>query len=155
VFQDVDEDSVELCLALLRTSTILSRSIGRTIASLNFNVNPPRLLVLRALYLSNEQQLPVNEIAGQMGVNSTNLTTIIDVLVRDGWVERVANEEDRRVVYVRLTAEGKARCEVFLPAMLRFMGGFASGLKGAEKAAMLNSLSRLRRRAEELSSNEG
>lgn len=155
VFQDVNQDAVELCLALLRTSTILSRSIGRTIASLNFNMNPPRLLVLRALYLSAEQRLPFNEIATQMGVNSTNLTTIIDILERDGWVERVANEEDRRVVYVRLTADGKDRCDVLLPAMLRFMGSFAAGLSAAETAAMLESLSHLRGRAEELSRNEG
>jgi MarR family 2-MHQ and catechol resistance regulon transcriptional repressor len=154
VFRNVDEDSVELCLALLRTSTILSRSIGRTIAAFNFNMNPPRLLVLRALYLSDAQRLSFNEIAGQMGVNPTNLTTIIDVLVRDGWVERATNEEDRRVVYVQLTEDGKARCEVILPAMLQFMGSFASGLSAKRTAAMLESLSLLRRRADELSRNE-
>ena len=51
--------------------------------------------------------LPISEIGRQIHISKPNMTTLIDKLVKDGWVKRSRSNTDRRVVNVEITDEGK------------------------------------------------
>ena len=51
-------------------------------------------------------QLPMSKLATMLDVSLPNMTGIIDRMEENGLVERLRNDEDRRVVLVRATARG-------------------------------------------------
>lgn len=64
--------------------------------------------VLSALYRAGEPyQLTPGRLIEEMMVSSGTMTNRIDRLASKGLVERAADSADRRVVHVRLTAEGR------------------------------------------------
>jgi len=55
----------------------------------------------------NPQGLKMKELSQRLMVSGGNITTITDQLTSEGLVEREANESDRRVIRIRLTAKGR------------------------------------------------
>ena len=51
--------------------------------------------------------LMMSELAGQLHVTMGTLTVMVNNLVKKGYVERYKSEEDRRIVKVGLTKEGR------------------------------------------------
>jgi MarR family 2-MHQ and catechol resistance regulon transcriptional repressor len=149
-FSDVDAVAVEVNLALVRSANVSGKAMRRRLEPLGFGLNSPRYLVLRTLYISDDKRLPLSEIARRLGVSSTNLTTLIDVLERDGWVTRVTNENDRRVTYAQLTVEGRERCEVMLPKMFAVMAELVSDISRDDQVKLIEILTRLRAKADAL-----
>lgn len=66
----------------------------------------PRFWVLRRLRL--ETSMTMGELQRQMYLAPATLTQLVDALVEKGWVKRFRDEEDRRVVLLHLTQDGKA-----------------------------------------------
>ena len=149
-FSGVDALAVEINLALVRVANVFAKAMRRRLEPLGFGLNPPRYLVLRTLYLADDRRLALSEIARRLGVSSTNLTTLIDVLERDGWVTRVTNENDRRVTNAQLTPQGRERCEVMLPRMLSVMGELVGDLSHDDQLVLVDILTRLRVQGESL-----
>lgn len=58
------------------------------------------------LTLFEHKIMAMNELATALMVTQTTMTRVVDNLVRDGYIERIRNEEDRRVVEVKLTGKG-------------------------------------------------
>ena len=52
-------------------------------------------------------RLPVSELAASAGVAPPTATKMLDALVRDGLAERTPSKQDRRVVHVALTPQGR------------------------------------------------
>ena len=72
-----------------------------------FGVSLSRCVTLETLL--REGRLPVRELAGQLGLDSSTVTRSIDGLARDGLVRRSRDEKgDRRRVFVELTARGRS-----------------------------------------------
>mgnify|MGYP002411622585 CR=1 FL=1 len=56
--------------------------------------------------LEPEEGLTVSEISTRVHRKISNVTPVVDFLVDKGIAERISDEKDRRVIRVRLTAEG-------------------------------------------------
>jgi len=71
--------------------------------------------------LINLRRIPENtggsaaELTRLCGVKAATMTGLIDVLERDGMVERVRNETDRRKINIRLTPKALAFLDEMLP----------------------------------------
>jgi len=52
--------------------------------------------------------MKVGELAVLEGVSAPTMTKIVDSLERDGYVERTADEADRRCIRIHLTLDGRA-----------------------------------------------
>jgi DNA-binding MarR family transcriptional regulator len=63
-------------------------------------------IVLRAL--SDKGPCQVSEVAGHVGVTLSAATGLVDRLVKARLVTRERDQKDRRVVWVKVTAEGEA-----------------------------------------------
>jgi DNA-binding MarR family transcriptional regulator len=57
-------------------------------------------------HLGREEGLNQNEISRHLIVTASNITRLIDRLIKDGYVERHAHAHDRRVKIVKVTQKG-------------------------------------------------
>lgn len=65
--------------------------------------------IIEAVGLSGENTMSV--VAKRLGITAGSLTTSVNSLVNKKYVTRQRSEEDRRVVFLRLTAKGKRAYE--------------------------------------------
>ena len=75
-----------------------------------------QLEALHALQLTRERGdagVTMNELARMQGCALSTASALADRLLREGLVERVADEADRRVVRLVPTEKGEASCEEF------------------------------------------
>ena len=87
----------------------------------------PQLRLMYLLYLRDGR--PVGELAEEMSVRPATMTGLTDRLVRQELIERRGDAEDRRVVRVVLTDEGRrvlgeieAASRLYLDAVFKRMG---------------------------------
>lgn len=73
-------------------------------------LSPAQWSVLRELA---DRAMPMSELAQSIGARTSNLTPVVDAMVRKKWLRRSRTARDRRSIRVRLTASGeKLRHEV-------------------------------------------
>jgi DNA-binding MarR family transcriptional regulator len=76
---------------------------------LELEISTPQL---KALFLiCGEKQIRMRELARRLGGSFSNATVLVDRLVDRGLVERRAEPQDRRVVLVRTTEDGRRLIE--------------------------------------------
>lgn len=68
-----------------------------------------QLKVVSCIMNSPEGKIRIKDIAQSLGITSGGVSQIVDNLVRDNLVSRHVSEEDRRVSWVSLSAEGQKR----------------------------------------------
>ncbi len=64
----------------------------------------PQFLILELLY--KEKESTMTNIARSMSVTTAAATGIVERLVRDGYVVRINDSKDRRIILIRLTVKG-------------------------------------------------
>jgi DNA-binding MarR family transcriptional regulator len=57
-------------------------------------------------------KMTMNALSEWMSLATSTMTRIVDNLVRDGYIERTQDDQDRRVVHVSLTEKGKEMYQV-------------------------------------------
>ncbi len=67
-------------------------------------VSFPQYLILQTLL--EKEALRMNELAAILGVSKANVTGLVDRMVRSRLIERMRSDEDRRVVFVKLSTRG-------------------------------------------------
>ncbi len=76
---------------------------------LELEMSTPQLKAL--LLVSEEEGIRMRDLARRLGGSFSNTTVLVDRLVERGLVERLAAPQDRRVVLVRATKEGRRLVE--------------------------------------------
>jgi DNA-binding MarR family transcriptional regulator len=105
------------------------------------HVTSAQLSCLLALY--EKGPLPPSQIGRHIMVNSSTVTGIIDRLERKGLVERSRISQDRRVITVSLTGEGRMLAESApLPVQDKIVSGMRR-LSSDEIAEIIGGLTRL------------
>jgi DNA-binding MarR family transcriptional regulator len=93
--------------ALLLTATKLSGDYGQaTVQSAGLKLSLAGLGVLRVLL--DEDGLKSSEVADRSWCSPGTITTVVNPLVRDGFVTREPDEADRRIVRLYITDQGRA-----------------------------------------------
>ncbi|MDQ0188213.1 MarR family transcriptional regulator [Alicyclobacillus cycloheptanicus] len=75
------------------------------------NMTASQIFILR--YLDKCERAKASDIAKVAGLSPGAVTQVCDELERSGLVERIRSQEDRRVVYVSITAQGRQRLDEF------------------------------------------
>ncbi len=84
--------------------------------------------------------LPMSELGAKMGVAVSTATRILDVLVRDGLVERKAGQRDRRQVLVALSDRGRDVARRLVRCREKALGAMLAPLSPARRQAVLEAL---------------
>ena len=71
-----------------------------------FGLTPTQYITLWSLYECGEE-IPQSQLGKKLFLDNPTMTGIIDRMERDGFLERVPDENDRRVIKVRLTKKSK------------------------------------------------
>ncbi len=96
------------------------------------SLTPPQFIVLKFL-LSDPSGLPASELATRVGVSGSAMTGMVDRLAKSGLVERRRSDEDRRVVWVKVTDEGR---QVVASAMARRRARFRQLFSRVDEARL-------------------
>ena len=137
-----DHQAVRLWLRLLTCSTQIEQVI-RTQLRNQFGTTLPRFDYLAQLSRF-PKGLRMKTLSEYLMVTGGNVTGLTDQLVAEGWVERVADEEDRRSMIVRLTRSGKKQFAAMAAAHEQWLEQLLAPL-GSDKAHdLLEKLAELR-----------
>ncbi|QUJ76978.1 MarR family transcriptional regulator [Sulfitobacter albidus] len=104
--EPVSKDRLRLWLRLLKTTRHIEASLRENLRT-EFATTLPRFDVMSALS-RHPSGMKMSKLSGVLKVSNGNVTGIIDRLVDDGHVVRVAVPGDRRASLVRLTRKGEA-----------------------------------------------
>lgn len=103
-----------------------------------------RYNVLRMLAQTEEGRLLMTDIVQGMNVSPTNITKLVDVLVKDEYVRRVPDPADKRKFWVELLPEGRRIFEETIPDVGDHVRAFWTGISELEMRTLIHLLSRLR-----------
>ena len=98
-------EALRLWLRLLTCAQLIEKQVRCGLRT-QFDTTLPRFDLMAQLE-RNPEGLKMNALSRRMMVTGGNVTGITDQLVREGLVERVDVDGDRRAYYVRLTAPGR------------------------------------------------
>ena len=133
-----DEEAIMVTLGIIRARRVMVAATPRHLETLNLGVNlsGARVTLLLTLYFAHDRRLAQNRISREMEVSRTNITNLIDGLVKDDLVTRVTSPVDRRVSYAQLTPHGEELCSRQLPAMAQMMMDICSSFNDEEKKTL-------------------
>lgn len=96
------ERALKLFIVLSRASKVILEEAH--IPSNKYGLNPTEFAVLELLYHKGKQ--PIQKIGQKILLRSGSMTYVVDKLEQRGLLKRVFCEEDKRVTYMSITAEG-------------------------------------------------
>jgi DNA-binding MarR family transcriptional regulator len=121
---------------IIRAADLHSRHLVKTTG-----LTSAQLLLMRTLRESGP--MTINKLSNSIQLSQATVTTILDRLEGRELVSRERSSEDKRKVFVDLTAVGKSEiAETPLPLQERFVREF-SQLAGWEQSLILSSLQRV------------
>jgi DNA-binding MarR family transcriptional regulator len=124
---------------------IIVKTVERDLAARGLSV--ARYAILRML--SGREPMPLSWLADKHFSQRSNITAMVDRLVRDGMVERLPDAIDRRVIRVRLTGKGAALIESARAPHLEFLAKVMSPLNDDELRTLIQLLEKLSKPYEE------
>ena len=87
---------------------------------------------------------PMKTVAARLGVSLPTVTNAVNRLVKKGHVERVRDDDDRRLVLLRLTTSGRKACRAHDLFHKRMVAGAVEGMSKDEIEALIRSLTKVR-----------
>lgn len=144
-----DHQAVRVWLRLLACSTEIEHSIRSQLRT-RFATTLPRFDYLAQLD-RHPQGLRMSALSSHLMVTGGNVTGLTDQLVGEGLVERVDDPQDRRVMIVRMTPEGRAWFAKMADEHERWIVEIFSGLGAKDMAQLYQLLGKLRQGMAQLS----
>jgi DNA-binding MarR family transcriptional regulator len=99
--------------ALLRHArTTSGKAMRRALEDAGFDDIPANGLYIIGGMALAERQIPLRQLILELGISKQSAGQLVDSLVMRGYLERKADESDRRMLMVGLTERGHAAAEV-------------------------------------------
>jgi DNA-binding MarR family transcriptional regulator len=99
------------------------------------------LIVLQA----EGQPISLSDLRRYLGTTQANVTGLVAGLERDGYIDRKASSEDRRVSYISLSRSGKRIVAALLPAYFAKNKAALRALSASEKKTFVELLNKIAR----------
>ncbi len=105
-------------------------------------------------YLGKDESISQKELGEKMNIKESSVVRLIDRMERDGLVERIKNEVDKRVTNLNLTSKGKEYRLNLLPEGEKFQDLLSRGISDEEMKIFLDVLSKMVYNVEQYKDNE-
>jgi DNA-binding MarR family transcriptional regulator len=102
-------DGMAMVTSVVRVQQLLMERIDAVLRPLDLTF--ARYEVLRLLSFTQSGSMPMTRLGSLLQVHPTSVTSAVERLVRQGYVERLRREHDRRVILASLTPEGRSVVE--------------------------------------------
>jgi len=142
-FQSINIDSVESCIALLRTASDISKILDEHFSK--YGISEGKFTILMLLYRQSDHQLSPISLSQKAEVTKGTMTGLIVGLENQGFIEKIPNPCDMRSYLVRLSLKGLCILEEILPIHYTIISKLMSGLEDdqlKELTSLLNLLSK-------------
>ena len=137
-----DHVDVKIWLRLLACSTQIEQQIRQRLRA-RFGTTLPRFD-----YLAQLERYPdglrMNQLSSYLMVTGGNVTGLTDQLVKEGWVRRADDPDDRRSYRVMLTPKGRKEFGLMAAEHEQWLAEMFDGLGAQNKEALYEQLARLR-----------
>ena len=137
----LSKQRLRVWLRLLRATRFVENEVREGLRT-GHDTTLPRFDVLAMLDRTCEG-LRMSELSAQLMVSNGNVTGIVERLVQDGLVERIAVEGDRRATRVRLTAQGRETFATMAAEHETWVDGLLSNLDEGDSAELIRLLQRI------------
>ncbi|MGE5560735.1 MAG: MarR family winged helix-turn-helix transcriptional regulator [Chloroflexota bacterium] len=125
---------------LIRLVSVIVRKRGRDILG-NFDITPPQFNAL--LTLSDHGSLTMGELCDHLYLACSTATDLIDRMERNGLIERQRDQNDRRVIRLRITERGQEIISKVIEARHQYLNGILEPVSPQEKEHIVCSLNQL------------
>lgn len=98
-------DGMAMVTSLTRVQQLFQERIDSTLKP--FGLTFARFEVIRLISFTRAGAMTMSRLGSLLQVHATTVTSAVDRLVQQGYVERVRSAEDRRVIHASLTDEGR------------------------------------------------
>ena len=140
-FSSFDLEAVGTCLAFLDTTAEVYAAFDKHFE--RFGLSAGKFTILMQLYTAKRGLSP-SEFANRANVTRATITGLLDRLEREGLVERKAHSNDRRMLTITLTEQGKKLVDRVLPEHFCRTKGLMTNLTSTEKKTFIKLLDKLR-----------
>ncbi|MGA9173035.1 MAG: MarR family winged helix-turn-helix transcriptional regulator [Thermoactinomyces sp.] len=123
---------------LLREISQIVKRKGRDLLN-HFPITPPQFNAL--VWLKDEGDLTIGELSQKMFLACSTMTDLIDRMEKNGMVERVRDDRDRRVVRIHLLDKGRRIIEDVLETRRQYLSEILSHLSDDEALEIQKHLS--------------
>ncbi|MCL6625642.1 MAG: MarR family transcriptional regulator [Alicyclobacillus shizuokensis] len=106
-----------------------------------FGLTTSEMFILR--YLDACGRAKASDLARVVGLSPGAITQVCDELVKSGFVDRTRSEEDRRVVYIAITNQGKQKFEHIRSVRIQKWRSILEQLGPDDAATLLRILQRV------------
>lgn len=140
---EINAESVEGCIALLRTASDISKKLDEHFSK--YGISEGKFTVLMLLYRQDDYQLSPISLSQKAEVTKATMTGLITGLENQGFIEKIPNPCDQRSYLVHLSSKGLCMLEEILPTHYTLIAQLMSGLKKdqlEELTSLLNFLSK-------------
>ncbi|OJY15312.1 MAG: MarR family transcriptional regulator [Myxococcales bacterium 68-20] len=138
---DVDQ-VLEAIIYLYTESRRLTKELAR-----RADLTGPQLTVVKMLEQIGD--LSLSELSERIRAQNSTVTGIIDRMERENLVSRERSKEDRRVVYIKLTAKGRRLAEEIPVEPMEIFRGALESLSASEVRDLVKILGKVARRVQQ------
>ena len=147
-----DASGIHLWLVLWKAFRAVEAHAHRHIAKLDMCLSDFGVLEV----LLHKGPLNIKDLGAKVMLTSGSMTAAVDRLVSRGWIERVAEEEDRRIRVIQLTKAGAALIRDAFEDHKQVMELAVSGVEKKDRPVLISLLRQLGLQAEAgLAQSEG
>lgn len=134
-------NSAILLDGLLRVSQIVRLRLNDWLG--HFELNDGRHSVLAVLANADQEGCSQAELAEQLGQSESNVSTLIERMQRDGLVNRLRSNADRRKRVVLITPEGRSALESVDASRSAWAGRLLNGISADDRPRLYSLLQQL------------
>lgn len=130
-------DDVERFERLLRRISHVVYTKGREILG-DFGITSPQFDAL--LFLHRDGDMPMGALCERMSLACSTVTDLVGRMEKGGYVIRERDQNDRRVIKVRLLPRGEDMVLKVMGARRRYLSGILGGLPAEERTKAIEAL---------------
>lgn len=138
-----DLEPIRVAFGVMFTFGMIEAQVGKKLQAADMTL--PGLNTLMLLAHGNPAGYPLSELSKFLVSTRANMTGVVDSLVNRGFVTRIGQVDDRRVVLAQITPKGRQWLDGYFPGHAQLMSSFASPLNSKERLAVLTLLAKMRR----------
>lgn len=125
---------------LIRLVSVIVRKRGRDVL-VNFDITPPQFNALHTL--DDHGSLTMGELCDHLYLACSTATDLIDRMERNGLIERQRDQNDRRVIRLKITERGHEIIEKVIEARYEYLSGVLREVSAEERERIVCSLSQV------------
>ena len=140
--KEIIKDLVEIEMRMLEVKNLFSgistEMVKSSVGIMGFAVNMSQLKAMTAF--SEDSLLSMGELCKMANIKMPSMTEAVDRFEKEGILDRIRDDEDRRVVKVKMTAKGKKMHKEVLKRRADELTKIFSVLTTKDRTKLLDSL---------------